>query len=361
MPTQSCPEMPTHSCPEMLARTDDMSSGPAEGAPEAHVLLPDDHARDWRQRSILLRRQRHHRAAVRQQQASGRPHESSRRCRDASCARPACLFEDPPPAMLLDRETNKDGLPVDDIWASYAHETAVHLSLYRHREVVEALFSTDKAFQHASMRPQEVEALITSPEVRLAFLRFRQQCAAARLEPSRRDLNGLLISVMPQLQQALLALEDPGAPPPFHEHDGTPDWRGKLSLGHMAMHFLLRVEMWRRSQHGRFRDWDFGRREDEAASFLASVLLHMRLMDDEECFRVEEDMDALRWTELWRGWMREYPPLPESEAAELFDGDGRRRERPPAPPPPMPVGGRSKKRVMVGTRTGAGPEMAPPL
>lgn len=307
--------------------------------------------RNWGQRSTMLRRQREYDNAVRQQRARGRPDKSWRRCRDSSCTLAVCQFADPPPAVLRDRETNVDGIHVDGIWESYAREAA---TILWPREI---FFGHRDYHGYVGPRQRALESLIKSPEVRLAFLGFRELCAAARFRPSRGQMSSQLVSILPRLRRCLRALENANAPPPVHRHTGAPDWKGEWWPCEIMMSFLLRVEVWRRSQHGRFRDWAFGRNEHETAEFLVAMLLQLWFMDCERCFDVETNVDERRWTELWGAWLQDYPPLPEGEAAVLFCGDdGQQRWYRSILPPPRQWGGRRRavEAVLTGTGTAAG-------
>ncbi|OAQ91438.1 hypothetical protein VFPFJ_03178 [Purpureocillium lilacinum] len=178
--------------------------------------------------------------------------------------------------------------------------------------------------QLGASRQRAVEALAASPEVRLAFVRFKELCRPGRLEPSRGQLRELLASLLPRLHDEYKREGASSASSTVYEngdwasdrHAGARGGDEDPGLRGAAMHFLLQVEAWPRSQQQRrLRDWSFGGRSAEG---LAAVLLQLWALDDEACLETEEAVDEQRWTELWGEWLQQHPPLPEAEAEGFF-------------------------------------------
>ncbi|PWI69300.1 hypothetical protein PCL_00947 [Purpureocillium lilacinum] len=239
------------------------------------------------QSMTMMRRQRDYERCIAQQRARGRPLNGRWRCGDAWCMLPACRRDDAPTRAVRDRDRSRDGLWVDDLGAS---------------------------------RQRAVEALAASPEVRLAFVRFKELCRPGRLEPSRGQLRELLASLLPRLHDEYKREGASSASSTVYEngdwasdrHAGARGGDEDPGLRGAAMHFLLQVEAWPRSQQQRrLRDWSFGGRSAEG---LAAVLLQLWALDDEACLETEEAVDEQRWTELWGEWLQQHPPLPEAEA-----------------------------------------------
>lgn len=185
---------------------------------------------------------------------------------------------------------------MSDIWASFA------------REICNCIFPEERPSNIQGPKHMRVRSFATSPQVMLAFLQFRESCAARQLQPSDEKMREELGSLLPKLRRHLSAIGDTDRRPPIHQYLGfVPGGVDKTrSLRDISMQFLLRAEMWRRSQHGRFRHWTFGA-GGESAEFLATLLLQLWVMDGEECFDTEEGINGQRWDELWDEWLCEYP------------------------------------------------------
>lgn len=225
---------------------------------------------------------------------------------------PACRRDDAPTRAVRDRDRSRDGLWVDDVWRNFA------------RDVAESIWPGEDlrtlGSQLGASRQRAVEALAASPEVRLAFVRFKELCRPGRLEPSRGQLRELLASLLPRLHDEYKREGASSASSTVYEngdwasdrHAGARGGDEDPGLRGAAMHFLLQVEAWPRSQQQRrLRDWSFGGRSAEG---LAAVLLQLWALDDEACLETEEAVDEQRWTELWGEWLQQHPPLPEAEA-----------------------------------------------
>ncbi|KND87565.1 hypothetical protein TOPH_07851 [Tolypocladium ophioglossoides CBS 100239] len=248
----------------------------------------------------LLRRERDCARRFERQVARGRPGRAWRQCEDVSCTSPHCRYDDPSSA-LRDRSKNRDGVPVSDIWASFA------------REICRYIFPEECPSSIPGPKHTTVRSFSTSPQVRFAFLQFRESCVARQLEPSDKTMREELGSLLPKLRRHLSAVGDADRRPPIHLYLGSePGGEDKArSLRDICMQFLLRIEMWRHSQHGRFRDWSFGR-WGELAEVLATLLLQLWVMDREGCFDTEEGINGQRWDELWDEWLDENPWMLET-------------------------------------------------
>lgn len=209
---------------------------------------------------------------------------------------PACRRDDAPTRAVRDRDRSRDGLWVDDVWRNFA------------RDVAESIWPGEDlrtlGSQLGASRQRAVEALAASPEVRLAFVRFKELCRPGRLEPSRGQLRELLASLLPRLHDEYKREGASSASSTVYEngdwasdrHAGARGGDEDPGLRGAAMHFLLQVEAWPRSQQQRrLRDWSFGGRSAEG---LAAVLLQLWALDDEACLETEEAVDEQRWTEL---------------------------------------------------------------
>ncbi|GJN72804.1 hypothetical protein PLIIFM63780_006869 [Purpureocillium lilacinum] len=268
------------------------------------------------QSMTMMRRQRDYERCIAQQRARGRPLNGRWRCGDAWCMLPACRRDDAPTRAVRDRDRSRDGLWVDDVWRNFA------------RDVAESIWPGEDlrtlGSQLGASRQRAVEALAASPEVRLAFVRFKELCRPGRLEPSRGQLRELLASLLPRLHDEYKREGASSASSTVYEngdwasdrHAGARGGDEDPGLRGAAMHFLLQVEAWPRSQQQRrLRDWSFGGRSAEG---LAAVLLQLWALDDEACLETEEAVDEQRWTELWGEWLQQHPPLPEAEAEGFF-------------------------------------------
>ena len=186
-----------------------------------------------------------------------------RQCGDAFCILPRCRYEEPS-STLRDRSENRDGSRVSAIWASFC------------REVCNCIFPEEEPGTVPGPKHLRVRSFATSPQVRVAFLQLRDSCVAHKLEPSDETMREALASLLPELQRHSVAVRDAKHGPPIHRYLGS-NAGGEdeaRSLRDICMLFLLRVAMWRRSQHGQFRDWTFGE-GGEPAEFLATLLLQL--------------------------------------------------------------------------------------
>lgn len=261
-------------------------------------------------RRLLLRRERDHRQQLEDQVARGRPDTTWRRCGDETCSRPGCGY-DVMSGTVRDRETSENGDPVRNIFRMFADE------------IVSCIWPSECLGGSRDMKHRAVEAFATSPPTRSAFLQFRRRCSDKRLRPSETEMRKTLASLLPELRPKL-----PAAESLVHAGGvrGSGDDGQEELLRDAAIEFIVGVEVWRRFENGRFRDWAFGER-GESAEGLAALLFHLWLMDREGCFEAEQNVSGRRCDELWQEWLDEHPVTSELDeeggAEKRYQGVGR--------------------------------------
>ncbi|KAF4506267.1 hypothetical protein G6O67_006368 [Ophiocordyceps sinensis] len=239
------------------------------------------------QKRFLLRRERDRRQRLENQVARGRPDAAWRRCGVETCTWPGCRYEELA-GTVRDKGSNHNGVPVKEIFQRFADE------------MVGCIWPEECLSGKRSSKHRTVESFATSPPTRLAFWRFQESCREQQLKPSENAMQKMVVSLLPELQQQMPVAES------LVHQEAEPDCSKQRRLQDSAMGFVVDVEVWRRSQDGRFRDWTFGQRA-ERGEFLAALLLNLWLMDREDCFEAQRGIDRRRCDELWQEWLDEYP------------------------------------------------------
>ncbi|KAM4066993.1 hypothetical protein HRG_001003 [Hirsutella rhossiliensis] len=258
---------------------------------------------------LLLRRERERKKRFEHQVARGRPDTGWRKCGDGTCSRPSCRYEDMS-GTVRDKESNRNGIPTKDMFQRFADE------------MVGCMWPDECLGGSRGSKHRAVESLATSPPTRFAFWQFRETCRKQQLQPSEKGMKKMLMSLLPGLRRHMPEVES------LVHQEADADCREasrERRLHDAAMEFVVDVEVWRRSQDGRFRAWTFGQ-GGEAAEFLAALLLHLWLMDREDCFEAERGMDGRRCDELWQEWLDERPAVVLEEEAKEEAAEGKEGE-----------------------------------
>ncbi|PNP44131.1 hypothetical protein TGAMA5MH_04418 [Trichoderma gamsii] len=284
--------------------------------------------------ALTLRRHRRDETRRLQEQYShGRPYPGERLCGSDDCLlRCCCVYKTTgihlPWYILIDRDESEDGVPVKDILTEFAYlvTTEVWPSIEKQSDVL--------------LKARSIEAFVSSPPVRAAYLDFRTVCQKNDFDFSIESrLREALSSTMPRFRDLVTELDAAEQDSQriemlIHRHLQPPQQPGQTSSGRppqwtqesCIMRFLLTSELWRRhgERHMRQRNWAW---EEPwmVAELLSAVLLNYWLMDGEKCFAREPTRSSEQVDEAWQDWLDKYPMLED----ESDDESERRRVRSP--------------------------------
>jgi hypothetical protein len=284
--------------------------------------------------ALTLRRHRRDETRRLQEQYSlGRPFPSDRLCGNSDCSlRCCCIYENRgihlPWYILVDRDESEDGVPVKDVLSEFAYL------------VTTELWPLIEKQSDVLLKARSIEAFVSSPPVRAAYLDFRTVCLKNNFDFAIESrLREALSSVMPQFRDLVTALDAAEQDSQrtemlIHRHLQPPLQTGKTPSGRppewtqesCIMRFMLITELWRRhgERHMRQRNWAW---EEPwmMVEILSAVLLNYWLMDGERCFMRVPVRSSEQCDEAWQDWLDKYPLL------EDLSGDERERRRAKSP------------------------------
>ncbi|KAL7919103.1 hypothetical protein ACQKWADRAFT_323253 [Trichoderma austrokoningii] len=303
--------------------TDD--GGEAEMGNGAHMTPCFSHLSSSPPSPVALTLRRHRRDEARrlqEQHSLGRPFPSERLCGNDNCSlRCCCVYKTRgvhfPWYILNDREESEDGVLVKNILTEFAYLVTTELwpAMEKQSDVL--------------LKARSIEAFVSSPPVRAAYLDYRTVCQKNDFDFSTESrLREALANTMPMFRDLITALnaaaEQDGQrtetlihrhlqPPQRSGQTTSPQWTQESCI----MRFLLTAELWRRhgERHMRQRNWAW-EEPWTVAELLSAVLLNYWLMDGEKCFAREPTRSSEQCDEAWQDWLDKYPLLDDSSDDE---------------------------------------------
>lgn len=241
----------------------------------------------------------------------GRPCETWRMCGNATCTNESCIFWDLH-VTLLDNEKNEYGIQTSATYDAYITAATRKFS------------NREDPVSHRLAKYREIESFLHFPPVRGAYCTFKMDCVEVgiTLQPNHAaTLRDTIRGAVSRFDRIIKSELHKTSSPTIHRYLGMADYDPRLgnwNLEDIVLRYLITLELWRHSEVGQTRRWNFGAK-NAVHELLSSSLLQFWQMDMDGFFVHDDELNAQRWNAIWEEWLETFPPIEGDEGKVVTD------------------------------------------